>query len=113
MAKRTRKGIEVLLDARRFLPTPTDLLKPFPPPKKGEMVMQGITADLLGWGLGYIPVVGDFVGQFVNDNIMADVQTKLSDTELTEFRAQNRVYPNGIALLRTFQRVKLAPGSLL
>jgi len=104
MAKRTRKGIEVLLDARRFLPTPTDLLKPFPPPKKGEMVMQGITADLLGWGLGYIPVVGDFVVQFVNDNIMADIQIKLSDTELTEFRSQNRVYPNGVALLRTFQR---------
>lgn len=111
MADRARQGLQVLFEAGRFLPTPKDLLRPFPPPKKGEMVLQGVSADLLGYAFGYLPVVGDIVGQFVNDNIMADVQSKLSDSELAEFRAQNRVYPNGVALLRTFQRVQTAPGS--
>lgn len=111
MADKKKVGLEVLMDVRRFVPGPMELLRPFPPPKKGEMVMQGITADVLGYAFGYIPVVGDFVGQFVNDNIMADVQSKMTDAEMTEFRAQNRVYPNGVALLRTFQRVPAAPGS--
>ena len=75
--------------------------------------MQGVTADVLSYAFGYIPAVGDIVGQFVNDNIMADVTVKLSPAELSEFREQNRVYPNGVALLRTFQRVQVAPGSRL
>lgn len=111
MAEKKKVALQALLDVRRFLPTPTDLLKPFPPPKKGELVMQGVTADVLSYTLGYIPGVGDIIGQFVNDNIMADVQQKLAPAELSEFREQNRVYPNGVALLRTFQRVRLAPGS--
>lgn len=111
MAEKKKVALQALLDVRRFLPTPTDLLKPFPPPKKGELVMQGVTADVLSYTLGYIPGVGDIIGQFVNDNIMADVQQKLAPAELLEFREQNRVYPNGVALLRTFQRVRLAPGS--
>jgi len=106
-----KKGIQALLDAKQFVPSLADLLKPFPPPKKGELVMQGVTADVLSYAFGYIPGVGDIVGQFVNDNIMADVQQKLSEPERTEFRAQNRVYPNGIALLRTFQRTGVLPGS--
>jgi len=111
MADRKKQGIQVILDAKRFLPSPTDLLRPFPPPKKGELVMQGVTADVLGYAFGFIPAVGDIVGQFANDNIMADVLEKLSPTEMAEFRAQNRVYPNGVALLRTFQRVQTSPGS--
>jgi len=111
MPEKKQVGLQVLMDVKRFVPGPMELLRPFPPPKKGELVMQGVTADVLGYAFGFIPTVGDFVGQFVNDNIMADVQSKMSDTELTEFRAQNRVYPNGIALLRTFQRVQVAPGS--
>ena len=111
MAEKKKVGIQVLLDVKRFVPGPMELLRPFPSPKKGELVMQGVSADLLGYAFGYLPVVGDIVGQFVNDNIMADVQSKLSGTELLEFRAQNRVYPNGVALLRTFQRVRLSPVS--
>jgi len=110
MPDQKKMGLQALLNVKQFVPTPKDLLKPFPPPKKGELVMQGVTADVLGYAFGYIPAVGDIVGQFVNDNIMADVQHKLSPSELTEFREQNRVYPNGIALLRTFQRIKVAPG---
>lgn len=110
MAERKKAGLQALLDVKRFLPAPKDLLRPFPPPKKGELVMQGVAADVLGYAFGYIPGVGDIVGQFVNDNIMADVLQKLAPTELSEFREQNRVYPNGVALLRTFQRVRLAPG---
>lgn len=106
----TKRGIEVLLDARRFAPSPADLLQPFPSPKQGEVVMQGVTADVLGWAFGYIPVVGDIMGAFVNDNIMADVQVKLTPEQKAEFREQNRVYPNGIALLRAFQRTRVAPG---
>ena len=112
MAEKKKVGLQALLDVRRFVPSPADLLKPFPPPKQGELVMQGITADVLSWGFGYIPTVGDFIGNFVNDNIMADVMVKLSPEQKAEFREQNRVYPNGIALLRTFQRTKVAPGSL-
>ncbi len=111
MADRAKQGLQALLDVKRFLPAPTDLLRPFPPPKKGELVMQGVTADVLGYAFGYIPAVGDIVGQFVNDNIMADVLQKLSPEEKSEFREQNRVYPNGVALLRTFQRTRLSPGS--
>ena len=113
MVEKKKEGLRALLDVRRFVPSPADFLLPFPTPKKGELVMQGITADVLSWSLGYIPGIGDIVGQFVNDNLMADVQNKLSPTERTEFREQNRVHPNGIALLRTFQRVKVAPGSSL
>ena len=111
MAEKKKVALRALLDVRRFLPAPTDLLKPFPPPQKGELVMQGVTADVVSYGLGFIPYVGDIIGQFVNDNIMADVLQKLAPTELSEFREQNRIYPNGVALLRTFQRVRLAPGS--
>ncbi|MBA7616264.1 hypothetical protein ES703_23560 [subsurface metagenome] len=109
MADRAKRGLEVLLDIRRFAPSPADLLKPFPAPKEGEMVMQGITADVLSWGLSHIPTVGDFLGDFVNDNIMADVLVKMAPEQVTEFRAQNRLYPNGVALLRTFQRTRVAP----
>jgi len=105
MADKAKKGLQVLFDVGRFVPGPKELLKPFPPPKKGEMVMQGVTADVLSYTFGYIPGVGDIIGQFVNDNIMADVLQKLSPAELSEFRDQNRVYPNGVALLRTFQRL--------
>lgn len=105
MVDKAKKGLQVLLDVGRFVPGPKEIFKPFPPPKKGEMVMQGVTADVLSYAFGYIPGVGDIVGQFVNDNIMADVLGKLSPAELSEFRDQNRVYPNGVALLRTFQRV--------
>jgi len=111
MAEKARKGLQALLDVRRFLPTPTDLLRPFPPPQKGELVMQGVTADVVSYGLGFIPYVGDILGDAIEDNIMADVVQKLSPAELLEFREQNRVYPNGVALLRTFQRAKVAPGS--
>ena len=113
MVDKKKVGMKVLLDVKRFIPAPKDLLKPFPPPKKGELVMQGVVADVLGYAFGYIPVVGDIVGAFVNDNLMADVLMQLSPPELSEFRQQNRVYPNGVALLRTFQRVNLAPGSRL
>ena len=104
MADKKKTGLQVLTDVRRFLPGPREIFRPFPPPQKGELVMQGVTADVLGYAFGFIPVVGDVVGQFVNDNLMADVQAKLTSPELTEFRAQNRVYPNGVALLRTFQK---------
>jgi len=113
MVEKKKVGMKVLLDVKRFIPAPKDLLKPFPPPKKGELVMQGVVADVLGYAFGYIPAVGDIVGAFVNDNIMADVLEKLSPPEKSEFIEQNRVYPNGVALLRTFQRVNLAPGSRL
>ena len=109
MADKAKKGLSILLDVGRFLPAPKELLRPFPPPKKGELVMQGITADVLGYAFGYIPGVGDIVGQFVNDNIMADVLQKLNPAERLEFRDQNRVYPNGVALLRTFQRTPEVP----
>ena len=108
MAEKKKIALQALLDVNRFLPAPTDLLRPFPPPKKGELVMQGVTADVLSFGLGFIPWVGDILGDAVEDNIMADVVQKLSPSEMSEFREQNRVYPNGVALLRTFQRV---PGS--
>ena len=113
MVDKKKIGLQALLNVKRFIPAPRDLLRPFPPPKKGELVMQGVSADLLGYAFGYIPVVGDIVGQFVNDNIMADIMHKLSPTELSEFREQNRVYPNGVALLRTFQRAGLPPVSRL
>ena len=111
MAEKKKVALQALLDVRRFLPAPTDLLKPFPPPQKGELVMQGVTADVISYGLGFIPYVGDILGDTIEDNIMTDVVQKLSPAELSEFREQNRVYPNGIALLRTFQRIKVAPGS--
>lgn len=111
MADRAKQGLKALLDAKRFVPSPADLLQPFPTPRQGEMVMQGITADVLSWGLSHIPTVGDFIGDFVNDNIMADVLATLTPEQKSEFLQQNRVYPNGIALLRTFQRVKVAPAS--
>jgi len=113
MADKKKVGLQVLLDVKRFIPAPKDLLRPFPPPKKGELVLQGVAADVLDYAFGYIPAVGDIVGSFVNDNIMADVLQQLSPSELSEFRAQNRVYPNGVALLRTFQRTGVAPGSRL
>jgi len=113
MADKAKKGLQALLNVRQFVPSPADLLQPFPTPRQGEMVMQGVTADVLSWGLSHIPTVGDFLGDFVNDNIMADVLPNLTSAQQAEFRAQNRVYPNGIALLRTFQRVKVAPGSPL
>lgn len=99
-----KKGLQVLLDVSRFLPPPQELLRPLPGPRQGEMVMQGITADVLSWAASHIPTVGDFVGDFVNDNIMADVLSKLNPGQAAEFREQNRVYPNGIALIRTFHR---------
>jgi len=111
MVEKKKVALEALLDVRRFLPAPADLLKPFPPPQKGDLVMQGVAADVASYGLGFIPYVGDIVGDAIEDNIMADVVQKLSPAELSEFREQNRVYPNGVALLRTFQRVRLAPGS--
>jgi hypothetical protein len=111
MADKTKTGVAVLMDVKRFLPGPGDIFKPFPSREKADLVAKGITADVLGYAFGYIPVVGDVVGQFVNDNIIADVRQKLTPAERDEFAAQNRVYPNGIALLRTFQRGAVAPGS--
>ena len=113
MVDKKKVGMKVLLDVKRFIPAPKDLLRPFPPPKKGELVMEGVAADVLSYAFGYIPGVGDIVGSFVNDNLMANVLEKLSPSEVAEFREQNRVYPNGVALLRTFQRVNLAPGRKL
>jgi len=113
MVDKKKVGMKVLLDVKRFIPAPKDLLRPFPPPKKGELVMEGVAADVLSYAFGYIPGVGDIVGSFVNDNLMANVLEKLSPSEVSEFRQQNRVYPNGVALLRTFQRVNLAPGRKL
>jgi hypothetical protein len=110
MAEKTKTGIKVLLDVKRFLPGPTDILRPFPSREKADLVAKGVTADLLGYAFGYIPGVGDIVGQFVNDNIMADVLNNLTQQEKSEFIQQNRVYPNGVALLRTFQRTSVAAG---
>jgi len=94
MAIDVQKALLRATDVARFLPTPQDLLRPFPRPKHG-----------------FIPWVGDIAGDFVEDNIIADVETRLTPEERTEFREQNRVYPNGIALVRTFQRTRVAPGS--
>jgi len=111
MDDRTKQGLKALLDVKRFLPSPQDILRPFPPPKRGGLIAQGVVADLLDYAFGYIPGVGDVIGNFVNDNIMADVLQKMTEVERNEFRQQNRVYPNGVALLRTFQRAQLSPGS--
>jgi hypothetical protein len=110
MVDKKKVGLKALTDIRRFAPSPRDLLKPFPSPQKTDLVLKGVTADVLGYAFGYIPTVGDLIGQFANDNIMADVFTKMTAAELEEFRAQNRVYPNGVALLRTFQRISAVPG---
>lgn len=110
MAIDIQKGLSRAMDVARFLPTPQDLLRPFPGPNQGELVTAGIAADILSYGLGFIPWVGDIVGDFVEDNIIADVETRLTPEERVEFREQNRVYPNGIALVRTFQRTQVAPG---
>ncbi|KKM83054.1 hypothetical protein LCGC14_1313310 [marine sediment metagenome] len=110
MAIDVQKALRRATDVARFLPTPQDLLRPFPRPKQGELVTAGIAADLLSFGVGFIPYVGDIVGDFIEDNIIADVETRLTPEERTEFREQNRVYPNGIALVRTFQRTQVAPG---
>jgi hypothetical protein len=109
MADTKKRGIAALLDVKRFLPGPMDLMRPLPSRDKADIVAKGIAADVLGYAFGYVPVVGDIVGQFVNDNIIADVREKLTPSEREEFNAQNRVYPNGIALLRTFQRGAVAP----
>ena len=112
MADKARKGLEVLMDVGRFLPSVKDVLRPLPSPKEGELVMQGVTADVLSWAVGHIPTVGDIAGNFINDNIMADVLVKLTPDQKAEFREQNRVYPNGVALMRTFQRTHIAPGGV-
>ncbi len=104
------EGLRRASDIRRFVPTPQDLLRPFPKPQHAELVTAGITADVLGFALGFIPWVGDIAADFVNDNIMADVATRLDPAEKAELREQNRVYPNGIALVRTFQRTGLQAG---
>lgn len=106
MAIDVQKVIRRALDVKRFLPTPQELLRPFPPPKQGELVMQGVTADVLSYGLGFIPYVGDILGDTIEDNIMSDVMIKLSPEQRVEFREQNRLYPNGVALLRAFQRTQ-------
>ena len=110
MAIDVQKSIQRALDVKRFLPGPKELLRPFPPPKQGELVMQGITADVVSYAVGFIPYVGDPLANAINDNIMADVLVKLSPEQRAEFREQNRLYPNGIALLRAFQRTRVAPG---
>lgn len=107
MAEKPRRGIKVLLDVGRFVPGPQELLKPLPSRRDVDLVSKGVAADVLGYAFGYIPVVGEVVGAFVNDNIMADVLEQLQGTEREEFLQQNRVYPNGLALLRTFQRTSL------
>jgi len=105
-----KKGLRTALDVGRYLPTAKDILRPLPKPQQGEIVSAGIAADVISYGLGFIPWVGDILGNLANDNIMADVLTRLTPEERTEFRAQNRLYPNGIALLRTFQRTRVAAG---
>ncbi|KKM09654.1 hypothetical protein LCGC14_1722670 [marine sediment metagenome] len=110
MAIDVLKGLRRAADIKRFVPTPQDLFRPFPKPQHAELVTAGIAADLLSFGLGFIPWVGDFAADFVNDNIMADVATRLDPAEKAELREQNRVYPNGIALVRTFQRTGLQAG---
>ena len=95
MAIDIQKGLSRVTDVARYLPTPQDLLRPFPRPNQGELVTAGIAADILSYGLGFIPWVGDI---------------RLTPGERVEFREQNRVYPNGIALVRTFQRTQVAPG---
>ena len=110
MAIDIEKGVRRALDVGRFLPSPQEFLRPIPTPEQGDLVAAGISADVLSYGLGFIPWVGDILGGLVNDNIMADVQGRLTPDERAEFREQNRLYPNGIALIRTFQRTKVAPG---
>ena len=110
MAIDVQKSIQRALDVKRFLPSPRDILQPLPKPQQGELVMQGITADVLSYALGLIPYVGGALGNAVSDNIMADVRERLTSTERDEFAEQNRFYPSGIALLRTFQRTRVAPG---
>lgn len=110
MAIDIQKGLRRATDVARFVPSLQDLLRPFPKPHQGELVTAGITADVLSFAAGFVPVVGDIVADFIEDNIMADVDTRLTPAERAEFREQNRVYPNGIALVRTFQRTQVAPG---
>jgi len=85
-------------------------LRPLPKPKQGELVTAGVAADVISYGLGFIPWVGDILGGMANDNIMADILPRLTPEEKAEFREQNRLYPNGIALLRAFQRTRVGPG---
>jgi len=102
------KGLRTVMDVGRYLPTPRDILRPLPQPQQGEMASAGVAADVISYGLGFIPWIGDILGNMANDNIMADVLRRLTPEERTEFREQNRLYPNGIALLRTFQRTRVA-----
>ena len=111
MAIDIQKGLRRATDVARFFPSPQDLLRPFPKPEKADLVTAGIAADVLSFAAGFVPVVGDIVADFISDNIMADVDTRLTPEERVELREQNRVYPNGIALVRTFQRTRVAPGS--
>ena len=111
MAIDIQKGLRRATDVARFLPTAQDLLRPFPKPGQAELVTAGVAADVLSFAVGFIPVVGDIAADFISDNIMADVGERLTPEERVELREQNRVYPNGIALMRTFQRTQVAPGS--
>jgi len=78
MAIDIEKGLRTALDVGRYLPTLGDILRPLPKPQQGEMVTAGVAADVISYGLGFIPWVGDILGNMANDNIMADVLKRLT-----------------------------------
>ena len=97
-------GLKALLNVRKYIPSIKEVTEPLPPDKM-DLVLQGVLTDIVGWTVGNIPTVGDFIADFVNDNIMADVATKMTRPQLNELNQQDRVYPNGVALFRTFHRI--------
>ena len=97
-------GLKALLNVRKYIPSIKEVTEPLPPDKM-DLVLQGVLTDIVGWTVGNIPTVGDFIADFVNDNIMADVATKMTQPQRTELNQQDRVYPNGVALFRTFHRI--------
>lgn len=73
-------------------------------PNQTELVLMGAVSDIAQYGLGWIPVVGDYLADVVSDNIEANMNRRLSQKEREEYREQNRFLPNSLSMYRTFTK---------
>ena len=88
------------------LPTPPILAPPEIDERRGGALMHAVAVDL-SFFLGLIPVIGDVVADIVEDLHGAEIRRTLTPEEYNRYLREDKVAPSGLAMLRTFMRVRL------
>ena len=88
------------------IPAPPVLAPPEIDERRGTALMHAIAVDLSGF-VGLIPVVGDILADVVEDLHGAELRRILTPEEYDRYLIEDKVAPSGLAIVRTFMKVKL------